>query len=239
MKVVSLLILGLSVLVAVAAAGQLSAQTTTIGNDMTSTTGIAPMTVPSVSASPATSTATPVVQNLVEITRMVPAGTTAVTAFTVPAGQTLIVTDVIVTNTGDTPTCGAAINRAGTAAAATTPTATAGTTTVGGTLTATGTRATGTTTAGTTSSTTATMPGTGVQTLAGTITHSDSSITGPLCVAARTSTPLPFTTGIEFGPGQTVQLMNVPDTTTTGAPKTATTTTGSIGFHLRGMLVAA
>ncbi|PYO20883.1 MAG: hypothetical protein DMD85_15860 [Candidatus Rokuibacteriota bacterium] len=79
-----------------------------------------------------------------------------------------------------------------------------------------------------------------MQTLAGTITQSDSSITGPLCVAARTSTPLPFTTGIEFGPGQTVQLMNVPDaTTTTGAAATATTSTGSVGFHLRGMLVAA
>jgi hypothetical protein len=51
---------------------------------------------------------------------------------------------------------------------------------------------------------------------------------------------LPFTTGIEFGPGQTVQLMNVRDTTTTtGVAATATTTTGSIGFHLRGLLVAA
>ena len=231
MKLVSLLVLCLSVLVAVAAAGQLAAQTTTIGsdgtttttigNDTTSTTGISPTTVPGVSASPATSTETPVVLNLVEITRMVPAGTTAVTAFTVPPGQTLIVTDVVVTNTGDAPTCGAAINRAGAAAAVATPTTSS------------------TTTPGTTSATTATIPGTSVQTLAGTITQSDSSITGPLCVAARTSTPLPFTTGIEFGPGQTVQLMNVPDTTTTGAAATATTTGGSVGFHLRGMLVAA
>jgi len=45
-------------------------------------------------------------------------------------------------------------------------------------------------------------------TLAGTLTRTDSTITGPLCVAARTTTtPLPLTTGIEFGPGQTVQLM--------------------------------
>ena len=91
MKLVSLLVLCLSVLVAVAAAGQLAAQTTTIGSDgtttttignyTTSTTGISPTPVPGVSASPATSTGTPVVLNLVEITRMVPAGTTAVTAF--------------------------------------------------------------------------------------------------------------------------------------------------------------
>jgi len=74
-------------------------------------------------------------------------------------------------------------------------------------------------------------------TLAGTLTRTDSTITGPLCVAARTTTPLPLTTGIEFGPGQTVQLMNVPDATTaTGTAATATA--GAVGFHLRGMLVA-
>jgi hypothetical protein len=54
-------------------------------------------------------------------------------------------------------------------------------------------------------------------------------------VAPRTTTPLPLTTGIEFGSGQTVQLVNAPDaTTTTGATATA----GAVGFHLRGMLVA-
>jgi len=57
-----------------------------------------------------------------------------------------------------------------------------------------------------------------------------------LCVPARTTTPLLFTTGIEFGPGQTVQLVNVPDATTTPG---ATPTAGAIGFHLRGMLVAS
>jgi hypothetical protein len=256
MKVVSLLVLCLSVLVAVAAANQLSAQTTTIGSDgtttttigngTTSTTATSGTSVPGVSASPATSTAPPVVLNLVEITRMVPAGTTAVTAFTVPAGQMLIVTDVVVTNTGDTPTCGAAINRAGAAAGVTPSATTGGATTAAGSMplatgtTTTGSTATGTPTTGTTSATTGAVPGTSVQTLAGTITQSDSSITGPLCVAARTSTPLPFSTGIEFGPGQTLQLMNVPDTTTTtGTAPTATTATGSVGFHLRGMLVAA
>jgi hypothetical protein len=133
------------------------------------------------------------VLNLVEITRLVPAGTTAVTAFTVPAGQTLIVTDVLVTNTGAAATCGAALNRAG---------------------------------------------GTAAAAVTGTITRSDSSITPPLCVAPRTTTPLPLTTGIEFGPGQTLQLVNVLDTTTPGAAAAAATA-GAIGFHLRGMLVAS
>jgi hypothetical protein len=157
-------------------------------------------------ASPLTTAGTSVVLNVVEISRVVPAGTTAVTAFTVPAGQTLIVTDVLVTNTAATPTCGAAINRASGAAT-------------------------------TTSSTVGTMPAPGTTTaaLAGTLTETDSSITGPLCVPARTTTSLPFTTGIEFGPGQTVQLVNVPDAATSGATPTA----AAVGFHLRGMLVAS
>ena len=238
MKLASVLGLCLTVLVALVAAG-VSAQTmtspdttssTTTNSGGTTTTTLAGM--PAVSASPAT-TATPVVLNIVEITRLVPPGTTAVTAFTVPAGQTLIVTDALVTNTGAAATCGAAINRAGgTAAAVSTPTGT----------TATGTTTTTPTTTGTTTTTTA--PGTasaGVPTLAGTITQTDSTITGPLCVAARTTTPLPLTTGMEFGPGQMVQLINVPDATT--PPGTAATgatgaTAGAVGFHLRGMLVA-
>jgi len=162
MKLASVLGLCLTVLVALVAAG-VSAQTMTSPNATSSTT------------------ATPVVLNIVEITRLVPSGTTAVTAFTVPAGQTLIVTDALVTNTGTAATCGAAINRAGgTAAAVTTPAAT----------TATGT----TTTTPTTTGTTATAPGTvsaGVPALAGTLTQTDSTITGPLCIAARTTTPLP------------------------------------------------
>ena len=79
-------------------------------------------------------------------------------------------------------------------------------------------------------------------TLAGTLTQTDSTITGPLCVAARTTTPLPLTTGMEFGPGQVVQLINLPDaTTSTGTAGTAAAPAapaGAVGFHLRGMLVA-
>src|SRR5207302_615785 len=175
MKLASVLGLCLTVLVALVAAGA-SAQTMTSPDTTSPTTTLAG--IPTVSASPAT-TATPVVLNIVEITRLVPSGTTAVSAFTVPAGQTLIVTDALVTNTGTAATCGAAINRVGGAAAAvTTPAAT----------TATGTTATTPTTTGTT----ATAPGTvsaGVPTLAGTLTQTDSTITGPLCVAARTTTP--------------------------------------------------
>jgi len=209
MKLASVLGLCLTVLVALVAAG-VSAQTMTSPNATSSTT------------------ATPVVLNIVEITRLVPSGTTAVTAFTVPAGQTLIVTDALVTNTGTEATCGAAINRAGGTAAAVT--------------TATATTATGTTTTPSTTATTSGTASAGMPTLAGTLTRTDSTITGPLCVAARTTTPLPLTTGIEFGPGQTVQLMNVPDATTaTGTAATgtaATATAGAVGFHLRGMLVA-
>lgn len=238
MKLANVLGLCLTVLVALVAAG-VSAQTTTspaaTSSTMTNADGTTTTTLagrPTVSASPAT-TGTPVVLNIVEITRLVPSGTTAVTAFTVPAGQTLIVTDALVTNTGTEATCGAAINRGGgSAAAATTPT----------TTTATGTA----TTTPSTTGTTATAPGTtaGVPALAGTLTQTDSTITGPLCVAARTTTPLPLTTGIEFGAGQMVQLMNVPDanvpdaTTPTGAAAT-TATAGAVGFHLRGMLVAS
>jgi len=210
MKLASVLGLCLTVLVALVAAG-VSAQTMTSPN----------------ATSPAT-TATPVVLNIVEITRLVPSGTAAVSAFTVPVGQTLIVTDALITNTGTEATCGAAINRAGGTAAAVT--------------TATATTATGTTTTPSTTATTSGTASAGMPTLAGTLTRTDSTITGPLCVAARTTTPLPLTTGIEFGPGQTVQLMNVPDATTaTGTAATgtaATATAGAVGFHLRGMLVA-
>ena len=98
---------------------------------------------------------------------------------------------------------------------------------------------------GTTTTTLAGRPtvSAGVPTLAGTLTQTDSTITGPLCVAARTTTPLPLTTGIEFGAGQMVQLMNVPDATvpdaTTPTGAAATATAGAVGFHLRGMLVAS
>lgn len=248
MKLVTVLALCLCGLVALTAAGQLSAQTSTMGVGGTTTLApgtaipttsspLAPTTISSPSALPiaaatgTTSTGTtPTVLNVVEITRLVPAGTTAVTAFTVPAGQTLVVTDVLLTNTGTAGACGAALNRAG--GSATTPSATFTTPPTSTTTTNTGTTAT---TSGTGTTTTA-VPGTTTPALAGTLTQTDSSITGPLCIAPLTTTQLNLSTGIEFGPGQTVQLVNAPSSTS--ATGTATTA-GAVAFHLRGVLVAS
>lgn len=231
MKLAIVLAVLLSAFLAIVAAGQLRAQTNTTGIGTTtplppttvqtttpsstttvqattpsSTTTVPTTTTPTMSTptASATTTATSVVQNVVEISRMVPASTTAITAFTVPTGQTLVLTDVLLTNTGAAATCGAAINRAGNAAAVTAPTATGAT------------------------------PGATAPTLAGTITRTDSSITGPLCVPPRTTTALPLTTGIEFGAGQTVQLVHVPETTTAGGTAEA----AGVAFHLRGVLIA-
>lgn len=171
------------------------------------------------------------VQNIVEITRLVPAGTTAVTAFTVPAGVVLVITDVLVTNTGTAATCGGALNRTGAATAApTTPPAPSTPTPTSPN----GTAPNGTTPNGTTptDSTAPVTPGTTVATtVAGTVTQTDSTVTGPLCVPAQTTTTLPLTTGIEFASGQSVQLVNTPDAAAAG------TAAGSLGFHLRGLLV--
>ena len=155
------------------------------------------------------------IQNIVEITRLVPPGTTGVTAFTVPAGVVLVVTDLVLTNTGTAATCGGAVNRTGGTIAPTTPPTNNGATD----STAPANGATNGTGAATTS-------------VAGTVTQTDSTVTGPLCVPAQTTTALPLTTGIEFAAGQTVQLVNVPDTAAGGG------TPGALGFHLRGLLVA-
>jgi hypothetical protein len=155
------------------------------------------------------------VQNIVEITRLVPSGTSAVTAFTVPAGVVLIVTDLVVTNTGTAPTCGGAVNRTGAVTAApSAPTA-----------------PTPPPTPAPTDSTTAATGSAVTTTVAGTVTQTDSTVTGPLCVPAQTTTILPLTTGIEFAAGQSVQLVNTPD------PAAPAGAAGSLGFHLRGLLV--
>jgi hypothetical protein len=195
------------VAVGVIAANQLGAQTTVPPAVSTTT----PAAVP-------TSAGIPTVQNIVEITRAVPAGTTAVDAFTVPAGVTLVVTDVIVTNTGTAAACGGAVNRGGAGVIATTPAAT--------------------TAAGTPSSTTSTAPTLATApamttTSTGTLTQTDSTLTGPLCVPPQTTTTLPLTTGIEFTSGQIVQLLNAP---VSAAPLTAGAP-GSLAFHLRGLLI--
>jgi hypothetical protein len=54
------------------------------------------------------------VDQVVAITRSVPPGT-PVTVFTVPVGQQLVITDLLVTNPGTTPACGAQVGASGTA----------------------------------------------------------------------------------------------------------------------------
>ncbi len=46
------------------------------------------------------------IERIVEVTRTVEPGA-AVTGFTVPAGRSLVITDVVVSNLGATPSCGA------------------------------------------------------------------------------------------------------------------------------------
>lgn len=226
----------LSVLVAAGAvaANQLGAQTTSTSPAPTPTatgaTGAAPIAT---------------VQNIVEITRAVPAGSTGVDAFTVPAGVTLVITDVVVTNTGTAAACGGAVNRTGGTAIVAAPTAAPGDAGTLATPGAAGTPTTptlappATTIEGGATGTTASTP----TISAGTLTQTDSTVTGPLCVPAQTTTTLPLTTGIEFASGQVVQLLNVPAPTATGAPTVAgappTAGTASLAFHLRGVLITS
>jgi hypothetical protein len=117
------------------------AQSTTQGSTPTTTTPTSPSgtgTTPSGSTSGASPTPTPTtpatttpgstatsgmtVDQIVSLTRTVDAGVPAVSAFTVPAGRLLVVTDVLVTNTGTAPACGASISAGGATAAPTTPT---------------------------------------------------------------------------------------------------------------------
>jgi hypothetical protein len=50
------------------------------------------------------------VDQIVSLTRVVDAGAPPVSAFTVPAGRLLVITDVLITNTGSAPACGASIS---------------------------------------------------------------------------------------------------------------------------------
>lgn len=231
MKTPLLIILSVVLAAGAVAANQLGAQTSPA----------APATATTPTGAPAAASIA-TVQNVVEITRAVPAGPTAVDVFTVPAGVMLVVTDIVVTNTGTAAACGGAVNRAGGAATVGAPAPAAGTT---GTPTATTPTLTPpVTTAPATTPTVegATQPGASASapaptatTSLGTLTQTDSTVTGPLCVPAQTTTTLPLTTGIEFGSGQVVQLLNAP------APVAGTTgpvgAPGSLAFHLRGVLV--
>ena len=185
-----------------------SGNTTTVNGSGTSTPGTTtPSTsVPGVPAG---------IEQIVSVTRTVEAGA-PVSAFAVPAGNRLVITDIVITNTGTTPACGAGI--AGSAAPTATPTATGATTTTGAT--------TGTTPGTTTGTTTGAATG-GVTASAAT----DTAGTGVLCVPAQTSLTLALTTGLEFASGQSVVLSNQ---TTAGGTATSG---GPLFYHLRGFLI--
>jgi hypothetical protein len=116
-----------------------STPSTTTSGPSTGVPGTATTTGPSTggassTTTPATTTPTttgttanaPAIDQIVSFTRTVAAGTAALSVFAVPAGQQLIVTDVLITNPATTPACGAAISAAG--ATTTTPAPTSTTT---------------------------------------------------------------------------------------------------------------
>jgi hypothetical protein len=113
------------------AVAQLSAPSTTSPGPSTDGVTGTPAMGSTTNGSPATTT-TPgttatsamTIEQIVSLTRVVEAGAPAASVFTVPAGQRLIVTDVLITNPGTTPACGASISPGGTATPATTTTPT-------------------------------------------------------------------------------------------------------------------
>jgi hypothetical protein len=99
--------------------------TTTVGDTTTviggTTNPITGATTPT-STTPGTTTtgATPTIEQVVALTRTVQPGA-PVSAFVVPATNRLVLTDVVITNPGATPACGASVGTSGNAA---TPSAT-------------------------------------------------------------------------------------------------------------------
>lgn len=68
----------------------------------------------------------------------------------------------------------------------------------------------------------------------GPVTVTDSTVTGPLCIAPRTTQQLILTTGMDFTAGQTVRVANAADAALPpGTPAAAVT------VHLRGFLTSA
>ena len=112
-----------------AAVAQSTAPSGTSTNGMTNTPATTGSTTTGVSATtattPGTTTSTMTIEQIVSLTRVVEAGAPAAGVFAVPAGQRLVVTDVLITNPGAAPACGASISPGGTAAPATTTLASA------------------------------------------------------------------------------------------------------------------
>lgn len=209
----------------------------TMATTSTTTGTTSPSTLAATTTSP--------VEQIVAIAHTVQPGTPTVTAFTVPAGRQLVVTDVLITNPSTTPVCGAAISPSGAATSAVTGNATTTTDRAfGATTPANAIADTGTITS-TAPTTTTTPRGSTVTTPTPTTTTTAATVesgTGTLCIPAQTSLSLALTTGLEFAGGQSVVLANQPLaptlTTTTGAPAAATATSGPLFYHLRGFLVA-
>jgi hypothetical protein len=147
----------------------------------TTTTSPTTPTPAGTTTTPTTTTGALAVEQIVSIARTVETGQ-VVSAFTVPAGRELVITDLLVTNGAATPSCTAAVSATGT-------TTTNGTSTTNGTTTANGTTTNGAAANGTTNGTA-------------------ESGTGVLCVPAQTSLVVGLTTGLEFAAGQSVRLAN-------------------------------
>ena len=195
--------------------GTVPTPTSTLSTPTTST----PTTTTSTGAlEPAT------IERIVAFARTVEPGAATVSAFTVPPGRRLVITDVVVTNPGTSAACGAAITpggAAGTSTASTPTTTPTTTTTTDGTTVITNGN-------GTTVGTNGSVP-TAPEALAAL-----ESGTGALCIPAQTSLPLALTTGLEFAGGQRVLLAN-----REGATTDAAATAAPLHFHLRGFLVVA
>jgi hypothetical protein len=78
-------------------------------------------TTPTTSTAASTASSGPTVDQIVSVTRTVEAGTSALNAFTVPAGRLLVLTDVLITNPGASPACGASISPSGGSSTGATP----------------------------------------------------------------------------------------------------------------------
>jgi hypothetical protein len=101
------------------ASGTTTAQGPTINGvpPQTRTTPTAPTAAPTTpTATQHTGAATisqATIEQIVAVTRAVDPGTTAVNAFTVPAGRLLVITDLLITNPGEAPACGTSISSGG------------------------------------------------------------------------------------------------------------------------------
>jgi hypothetical protein len=100
---------------------------TTVGDTTTVTGSTTPVATPGMTSTvPSTTTpgGTVAIERVVSVTRAVDAGA-PVSAFAVPAGSRLVITDVIITNPGTAPACGASVAGSGATTAASTTTANA------------------------------------------------------------------------------------------------------------------